>query len=270
MKNLFALTLTLLALVVPALAQTDIDGTRTTDELRVSTDGQVYSDGRNSVLGSIQETHRYTDKFAMRYLINGGEYFAEPVAGGGLSLLVQPSHSTYFEASGLVNTHTDVYQTWAVSLEAGTTVYRGEGFLKAVEWDYNQTMRGFGLYPYDTKAFIYTPRAIFYLPKNWDVMLHTGLVDIDSAGKHNPTPIGGIRLRIPVARHAEFTASAGWDSEGLTNVQQILSLSTRNYGAGIKLWFTPTLSVEALGTTSLYTVNNLSGTTYGIAVIKRF
>jgi len=268
MKLLSLLVLVLAA--IPAIAQTNIDGTRTTNELRITTAGQVYSDGRTSSIGTIQTTHRYTDKFALRSIVNGGSYFGEGFGGVGLGFLIQPSHRTYFDLVGTDNSHTDTYLTWELSLEGGTVVYRGEGGIKGVELDYNQTIRGFGIPSYDTKAYIYTPRAIIYLPKNWDLMLCAGVVDVAHDGEHNPTPLGGIRLRIPLARRLEFTGSAGWDSEGLTNVQEIGSLSTRNYGGGVKGWLTPTLSVEAFGTTSLYTVNNLSGTTYGVSLIKRW
>ena len=270
MKMKLLSVLVLVLATVPAIAQTDIDGNRTTDELRITTDGQVYSDGRTSSMGTIQATHRYTDKFALRGIINGGSYFGEGFGGAGLGFLIQPSHTMYFEIVGIDNSHTDTYQAWEISLEGGTLVYKGEGGIKGVELDYNQTIRGFGITPYDTKAYTYTPRAIIYLPKNWDLMLRAGVVDLAHDGEHNPTPLGGIRLRIPVARRLEFTGSAGWGSEGLTNVQELVSLSTRNYGGGVKVWLTPTLSIEAIGTTSLHTVNNLSGTTYGVSLIKRW
>ena len=101
-------------------------------------------------------------------------------------------------------------------------------------------------------------------------MIHAGAVDTLIAGVHNTTPSGGARIRIPVVRRVELTGSVGFDSEGMTNVLQVLSLSTRNYGGGAKLWLNRTTSIEVLGTQSLYTINHLTGTTYAATFVKRF
>lgn len=142
--KLFLSLVLVLAAALPALSQTDIDGNKLTNEVRVIADGSVYSDGRNSSVGTVAVTHRYSNSFALQGVINGGEYFGEAFGGGGLFATINPSKTSYITGGALMNSHTDTTQAWMATIEAGTLVYKGDGFVKGIELDYNQTFKGFG------------------------------------------------------------------------------------------------------------------------------
>jgi hypothetical protein len=262
--------LLLLACALPALCQTDLEGNPVATQVRTGFDGSTFSDGRTSSVGTVDVMHRYSRLIALEGLANGGQYFGDSFAGGGMFLTVNPNRTSYITGGGLYNSHTDTTQAWAVSIEGGSLIHKWNGFLKAIEADYNQTWKSIATQPARTTVTLYSPRFVLYLPKDWELMVQAGAIDVASNGLHNFTPSGGGRLRIPVSQRLEFTASAGFDSEGITNVQQLESLSTRTYGGGVRYWATRTLSVGASGSASFYSVNHLSSTTYGISVIQRF
>ena len=295
MKRLI-LTISILALVslIPSIASaqlaTDLNDNKTSGEVKIGVNGQNYSDGRTSQVGFIDVYQRFGNHVIAEGLVQGGQYFSEDFGGAGGSVILSGRglfygddlSGSYVQVGGFRNSHTDTTSVYSTFIEAGTLVYRApiicgpngvnvrDGFIKAVELDYNQTWQGFGIAPVNTDVHSFNPRVIVYLPKGFDFMLRGGVVDIIQNGKHNPTPLGGARLRIPVTKRLSFTASAGFDSEGITNIAQILSYSTRNYGAGVTYWVSRTVSVEGEGFESLYTANKLSGTTYRIVLRKRF
>lgn len=269
MKKAILFLVAVLALALPSYCQTDADGNKLNTEARLTFDGSSYSDGRSSSLGTLDVTHRLNNSFAIEGIVNGGQYFGSRVAGGGGGIRWNPTETSYISITAIKNSSTQTFQTWSASIEGGLVVHKSNGFFRATEVDYNQTWKGFSLSP-SLSVTMYSPRVILYLPKGWDVMLHAGIVDLTQLGVHNRTPSGGARLRIPVYRRLELTASAGFDAEGMTNIQQVLSMSTRNFGGGVKFWLNKTTSIEALGTSSLYTVNKLSGNTYAVSLIKRF
>lgn len=255
-------------------------------EVRVGTNGQNYSDGRSSQVGFVDVYQRLNSKFIGEATVQGGQYFGSDFSGAGGSIIYTGIANSYIQVGGIRNTHTDRTAVFGAFIEAGTLLYGSKfdcrtnpkgamvpyrtGFIKAIELDYNQTWQGFGIAPVNTDVHTFNPRLIFYLPKGVDFMLRGGVVDIIQNGLHNPTPLGGARIRVPVTRRLGLTASAGFDSEGITNVAQLLSFSTRNYGAGASYWLTRTTSIEGEGFTSLYTANHLSGNTYRLVLRKRF
>jgi opacity protein-like surface antigen len=291
-RFLAVLSILVVAFATAASAQlaTDIDGNQTKGEVKIGTNGQNYSDGRSSNVGFIDAFERVGNRTIVEEMIQGGQYFGSDFGGAGGSIIVSGRSlfygddlsGSYVQVGGFRNTHTDQTQAYNAFIEAGTLIYHApiicgpngknirDGFVKAVELDYNQTWQGFGIAPVNTDVHTFSPRLIVYLPKGFDFMLRGGVVDIIQNGLHNPTPTGGARLRVPVTKRLQFTASAGFDSEGLTNTAQLFQFSTRNYGAGATYWLTKTVSVEGEGFTSLYTANHLSGNTYRILLRKRF
>jgi hypothetical protein len=293
-KSLLFLSALALAAFLPSVASaqlaTDINGEKTQSEVKIGTNGSNYSDGRSSQVGFVDAFTRLGNHAIVEGLVQGGQYFGSDFAGAGGSVILtgrgllygDDLSGSYLQVGGFVNSHTQTTSAYNAFIEAGTLVYRAksivgpqgvairDGFIKAVELDYNQTWQGFGLAPVNTDVHSFSPRVIVYLPKGFDLMVRGGLVDIIQNGVHNPKPSGGARLRVPVTRRLSLTASAGFDSEGITNIAQIASYSTRNYGAGAAFWLNRTTSVEAEGYTSLYTANKLSGNTYRITLRKRF
>lgn len=269
MKKAVMFLVALLAMAVPGFCQTDVDGNKVNTEVRMTFDGSSYSDGRSSSLGTLDVTHRLTQSFAIEGVVNGGQYFGSRVAGGGGYVTYNPTANSYITVGGLRNSSTQTTSVWTVSAEGGIVVHKSNGFFRATEVDYNQTWKGFSILP-ATTVTMYTPRVIFYFPKGFDFMLHAGLVDLATPTGTTRSPSGGARVRIPIGRRLQFTASAGFDAEGITNVQQLQAMSTRNYGGGVKFWINRTTSIEALGTNSLYTVNHLNGKTYAFTLAKRF
>ena len=285
-----AFALLLLPFVASAQVATDIDGNATKTEVRIGTNGSNYSDGRSSSTGFVDVYQRVTKSLIVEGTVDGGQYFGSAFGGAGGSVLLQGKSllfsgeqtGSYLQVGGFVNSHTQTTQVYNAFIEAGTLVYIAksvcapngrmirDGFIKAVELDYTQTWQGFGIAPVNTDVHTFAPRAIVYLPKGFDIMVRGGVVDIINNGKHNPEPLGGARLRIPVTRRLSFTTSVGFDSEGLTNTAQLFRYSTRNYGAGATFWINRTTSIEGEGFTSLYTANKLSGNTYRILLRKRF
>ncbi len=264
------LLLILLSCVRFALCQSSMDETPMATQLRTGFEGSSYSNGRTSGVASLDVLHRYSRRITLEGVVNGGQYFDDTFGGGGMFVTIKAGRSSYLSGGGLFNSHTSTTQAWLASLEAGTVLYRSSGFLKAIEGDYTQVWKGFGLKLTQTSVDTYTPQLTFYFPRNWDIMLHAGAIDVITAGMHDVTPGGGARLRIPVSRRLSFTASAGFDSEGTMSVQQVQNLSTRNFGGGVKYWLTRTLSIEAMGQATYYNANRLSGTIYGLSLTRRF
>lgn len=288
--SLFALVVLVSAFATAQLA-TDLDGNKTSGEVKIGTNGQNYSDGRTSQVGFVDVFQRVGKSVIVEGLAQGGQYFGSNFGGGGGSVIISAPgllygddlSGSYIQVGGFRNSHTTQTQAYNAFIEAGTLIYHARlvcdakngsfsrpGFVKAIELDYNQTWQGFGIAPINTDVHTFNPRVIFYLPKGFDFMLRGGIVDVIENGIHNPKPLGGARLRVPVTKRLSFTTSVGFDSEGLTNTAQLFSFSTRNYGAGATYWLTKTVSVEGEGFTSFYSANHLSGNTYRILLRKRF
>jgi hypothetical protein len=153
--------------------------------------------------------------------------------------------------------------------EGGFVAVRGNR-IKAIETDFDYTRRGYNLTP-SFGISQYTVRGIFYFAKGMDLTLRTGVVDSTVNGQNNVKPSAGARLRVPVSKRVEFSAFAGFDTEGLTNTTQVASLSTRNLGGGMRLWLNRMTSVEAFGYNSKYdNASQLSSNTYGLSLTRRF
>src|SRR5271157_163812 len=274
MRKVLLLAGVLAVLVPGALAQRDIDGNTLGTEVKV---GTSYEGGRSSEVGTVDIKRRLTDALAVEGIINGGEYYGngpdndlKSFAGVGLSATYSLNPNFYVSAGGLrntVNADTPIQSAFA---EVGHLLHSGGGFFRAIEGDYNQTYWSYGVRPAAT-ANLFSPRVILYLPREFDIMIQSGIAKTAIGGMSNMKMSEAVRFRIPLTRRFSLTASAGFNSVSMIQVAQVSGLSTRNYGAGLRAWVNRTLSVEAAGTKSYGTFDNLpDGTVYGVSITKRF
>jgi hypothetical protein len=278
MKNTL-LTVAVLAFLVPCMyAQRDIDNNDVKSEVRV---GTSYENGRSSEVGNLDFKTRLTQKLAVEGTIDGGMYYGNGInmpndlksfAGLGLGATYNFSPNLYVSAGATKNSNNYDTQTEGGYFEAGTKLYSGDGFVKAIEGDYNQTYRIFGGYVPKVTTDMFLPRAVLYLPKGYDVMLQAGMADgLIQDSIHILKPSAGLRIRIPVKHRLDFTVAGGINTENLVSMAQISSLSVKGFGAGCRFWLNRMTSIEVNGTKAYGTFGTLpDGTIYGVSLTRRF
>lgn len=278
MKNTL-LVAAMLAFLAPCVfAQRDIDNNDTKSEVRV---GTSYESGRSSEVGNVDFKTRLNQKLAVEATINGGMYYGNGIdmpndlkSFGGLGLGATYNFNSNAYVSGGATKNTNNYDTMTEGayFEAGMLLYSGSGMIKAIEGDYNQTYRIFGGYVPKVTTDMFLPRAVFYLPKGYDVMLQAGMADgLIQDSTHELKPSAGLRFRIPVTHRLDFTLAGGINTENLVSMAQMSSLSAKGFGAGVRFWLNRMTSVEVNGTKAFGTFGTLpDGTIYGVSLTRRF
>src|SRR6516164_10689963 len=266
--KLLALLATALFPILVGAQSVNLDGEKTTAEVRIGYLGSSFSDGRTGQIGTIDATLALPKGFNIEPVVNGGQYFGSDFGGGGLYVGAKDKDA-YFRVGGLRNSVTQTTQIWMAEAEGGFVAVRGNR-IKAFETDFDYTRRGYDINP-SFAVSQYTFRGVFYFQNEVELLVQGGVLNCSNNGHANVHPSEGARLRIPVRKRLDFTAFAGWDTEGLTNTTQIASLSTRNLGGGMRLWLNRMTSIEALGYNSKYNnPNHLSSNTYGLSLTRRF
>ncbi len=278
MKNTL-LVAALLAFLAPCVfAQRDIDNNDTKSEVRV---GTSYESGRSSEVGNLDFKTRLTPKLAVEGTVDGGMYYGNGInmpndlksfVGLGLGATYNFSHDLYVSAGAMKNTNNYDTQTEGGYFEVGTKLYTGDGLIKAIEGDYSQTYRIFGGYVPKVTTDMFLPRAVFYLPKGYDVMFQAGMADgLIQDSTHELKPSAGLRFRIPVTHRIDITIGGGMNTENLVSMAQMSSLSAKGFGAGVRFWLNRMTSVEVNGTKAYGTFGTLpDGTIYGVSLTRRF
>jgi hypothetical protein len=277
MKGLF-LTVVMLLSVPCVFAQRDIDNNDTKSEVRV---GTSYENGRSSEVGNLDFKTRLNQKLAVEAMIDGGMYYGNGIttnndlksfAGLGLGATYNLNPNLYVSGGAMRNTYNADTETEGAYFETGMLLHSSTGFVKAIEGDYNQTYRIFGGQVPKVVTDLFLPRAVFYLPKGYDVMVQAGMADgLIADSTHELKPSAGLRFRIPVKHRIDFTIAGGMNSENLVNMAQISSLSAKDFGAGMRFWLNRMTSIEVNGTKAFGTFGTLpDGTIYGVSFTRRF
>jgi hypothetical protein len=269
--GLARLPLVVLALSVPhvAAAQVDLDGNKLATQVGVGSDDYSDSHDRQANVGHVAVTQRLNDRFTVEGTANAGVYYGAGFVGAGGGLTWKPTPKSYVLGSFLRNSSTPTTYGWVMTIEGGALVYKGTGVIKALEADYAQTWKGYDA-SLQTSVVVYTPGVVIYLPKGYELTVHTGAVALVEFGVRTVTPSGGARLRVPVTPRVSVTASISADSEGTASVTPPFSLSTRSYGGGVKVWLSQTTSIEGFAVASHYTTIRLTAVNYGALLLKRF
>jgi hypothetical protein len=265
--KLLALLATALFPILVGAQSVDLDGEKTAGEVRVGYTGSNFSDGRTGQIGTIDATVALPKGFNIEPIVSGGQYFGSDFGGGGLYVGAKDKDA-YFRVGGLRNSVTQTTQVWMAEAEGGFVAVRGNR-VKAIETDFDYTRRGYNLTP-SFGISQYTARGIFYFTR-MDLTVRVGALNSSTNGHSNVHPSGGIRARVPVRKRLEFSAFAGFSTEGLTNTAQIASISSRSLGGGAKLWLNRMTSLEAIGYNSKYNnTSSLSSNTYDLSLTRRF
>jgi hypothetical protein len=245
----------------------DLDGEKTAGEVKIGYTSSSFSDGRTSQVGTIDATIALPKGFNIEPIVNGGQYFGSNFAGGGLYVGAKDKDA-YFRVGGLRNSVTQTTQVWMAEAEGGFVAVR-DNRIKAFETDFDYIRRGYDINP-SFAVSQYTFRGVFYFQNEVELLVQGGVLNCSNTGHANVRPSEGARLRIPVRKRLDFTAFAGWDTEGLTGTTQIASVSTRSIGGGARFWLNRMTSLEFSGYNSKYSVNTLSSNTYGLSLVRRF
>jgi hypothetical protein len=141
-------------LTTVAHAQTNRDGDRMAGQISVGFDGQNYSSGRTSTIGSLDATIRLLPRLTLDAMATGGSYFGERFGGGGSYVTLKLDRKTYLTAGGSLNSNTGTTNTWSGSFELGRTLYQSErdplrraSVIRALETNLNLTDRGYNFSP---------------------------------------------------------------------------------------------------------------------------
>ena len=270
-----AAVVALVLLATAAQAQTNRDGDRMAGQVSFGFDGQNYSSGRTSSIGSIDATIRLLPQLTLDAIATGGSYFGERFGGGGSYVTWKPDRKTYLSAGGSLNSSTSTTTAWSGSFELGRTLFQADrdslrhaSPIRALETELNLTDRGYDFSP-AVNVLLVSPAANIYLPRDWSLTLHAGAIRETIGSASTWTPSGGAKLNIPITQRLSFSPGVGFDSE-LSNVLQINSVSSREFGGGARYWLTKNASVSAYYFRVLYGANDLVSDSYGVFYAIRF
>jgi hypothetical protein len=273
----FAALAALVLFAISAFAQTDRGGDPLGGQISFGLDGQNYSSGRMSNIGSIDATLRLSPRLALEALTNGGSYFGEGFGGGGGFITVKPLGKTYLTVGGTKNTNTATTFTWSTSLEAGTVVYRCRTgtpvhrcrtAVGGLEADFNATLREYHLTS-SAGVLGLTPRIVIYFPRDWTLTLRGGALRATIGGLSDWTPSGGVSVNVPVTRRLILSPGVNLDSEP-ADILQIKNISSRQFGSGVRFWLTERTSLGGYYFRVLYGANRLTADSYGASYTLRF
>jgi hypothetical protein len=276
-----AVAIACVLLATAAQAQTNRDGDRVAGQITFGFDGQNYSNGRVSSVGSLDATIRLLPRLTLDTIATGGSYFGERFGGGGSYFTLTPDRKTYLTAGGSLNSNTSTTNTWSGSLELGRTVYQSErdslpahhsirrgGLIRALEANLNLTDRGYSFSP-AVNVLLVSPAATIYFPHDWTLTLRAGAIRETIGSVSTWTPSGGAKLNIPLTRRLSVMPGVAFDSE-LSNVLQINNVSSREFGGGARYWLTKSTSASAYYFRVLYGANRLASDSYGVSYVVRF
>jgi hypothetical protein len=262
-------------LATSAHAQTNRDGDRVEGQVSFGFDGQNYSTVRSSSVASMDATVRLLPRLTLDAIATGGSYFGERFGGGGSYVTLKPDRKTYLTAGGSLNSNTNTTSAWSGSLEIGRTVYQSErdpirrsGLIRALETNLDLTDRGYNFSP-AVNVLLISPAATLYFPRDWTLTLRGGAIRETIGAASSWTPSGGAKLNIPLTHRLSISPGVAFDSE-LSNVLQINSVSSREFGGGARYWLTKSTSVSAYYFRVLYGANHLASDAYGVNYIVRF
>jgi hypothetical protein len=265
----------LVLLATATQAQTNRDGDHTAGQVSFGFDGQNYSSGRTSSIGSIDATIRLLPQLTLDAIATGGSYFGERLGGGGSYVTLKPDRKTYLTAGGSLNSHTSTTTEWSGSFEAGRTLYQSDrgrsshlSAIRALETNLSLTDRGYGFSP-AVNVLLVSPSAIIYFPRDWTLTLRAGAIRETIGSASTWTPSGGAKLNVPLTRRLSVSPGVAFDSE-LSNVLQINNVSSREFGGGARYWLTRATSVSAYYFRVLYGANHLASDSYGVSYVIRF
>jgi hypothetical protein len=270
-----ALVVAFALLATSAHAQTNRDGDRVEGQVSFGFDGQNYSTVRSSSVASMDATVRLLPRLTLDAIATGGSYFGERFGGGGSYVTLKPDRKTYLTAGGSLNSNTNTTSAWSGSLEIGRTVYQSErdpirrsGLIRALETNLDLTDRGYNFSP-AVNVLLISPAATLYFPRDWTLTLRGGAIRETIGAASSWTPSGGAKLNIPLTHRLSISPGVAFDSE-LSNVLQINSVSSREFGGGARYWLTKSTSVSAYYFRVLYGANHLASDAYGVNYIVRF
>src|SRR5580704_17118793 len=270
-----AVAIACVLLATAAQAQTNRDGDRVAGQITFGFDGQNYSNGRVSSVGSLDATIRLLPQLTLDTIATGGSYFGERFGGGGSYFTLKPDRKTYLTAGGSLNSNTSTTSTWSGSFEIGRTLYQSErdpirraGLIRALEANLSLTDRGYNFSP-AVNVLLVSPAATIYFPGDWTLTLRAGAIRETIGSASTWTPSGGAKLNIPVTRKLSVMPGVAFDSE-LSNVLQINNVSSREFGGGARYWVTRSTSASAYYFRLLYGANRLASDSYGVSYVVRF
>jgi len=262
-------------LTTVAHAQTNRDGDRMAAQISFGFDGQNYSSGRTSSIGSLDATIRVLPRLTLDAIATGGSYFGERFGGGGSYVTLKLDRKTYLTVGGSLNSNTSTTNTWSGSFELGRTLYQSErdplrraSVIRVLEMNLNLTDRGYNFSP-AVNVLLVSPAATIYFPRDWSLTLRAGAIRETIGSANTWTPSGGAKLDIPLTRKLSVSPGVAFDSE-LSNVLQINNVSSREFGGGARYWITKSASASAYYFRVLYAANHLASDAYGVSYVLRF
>lgn len=252
-----------------AFAQTNRDGDRMEGQVSFGIDGQGYSTGRTSRVGSIDATVRLLPRITLEAVATGGVYFGERFGGGAAYVKLNPDAKTYLVAGGGRNSYTRTTVAWSGTVEAGRVLYQSnQRPIRGLETAFTLTKRGY-YFSSSTDVLLVNPTAVVYLPRDWTATLRAGAIRTTIAGAKKWTPSGGAKINVPLTRRLSVSPGFIFDTEP-SDVLQIRNISSRGFGAGARFWLTRFTSVDAYYFRVLYGANHLANDSYGVAYALRF
>jgi hypothetical protein len=171
-------------------------------------------------------------KFKMEFDGYGYNRFGSDAGRGGLAVTYQPSNRTTFTFGGSAGPSNLVTARGETFFEAGHGFdLFHHGLLRGVEVDYHQGYLWFQ----NSRLSMFAPGAIFYLPKDWMLMVRVNEArNAPNDQSVNWTTGGMARLTFPMMRKFRPDILYANGTENSMLADQIGRFSARTYGGGVR------------------------------------
>lgn len=203
------------------------------NELRVGGDIDFLSYARNGQSYGISLRSRWNQHFITSASYTYYQRFGATAARGAAEATLRLSRRDSFTFGGAGARDEGIVPRAEAQFEYGHGFDFGEGgFVRGVEVLYQQRWMWYR----DARVRLYSPGAVFYLPKGWTWLFRGTASRVGIAGAvHDWKPSGWTRLAFPMGSHLNGHVLFATGTEDFGYFDQLLQTSARTWGGGLSI-----------------------------------